>query len=357
MTIAGLALAAAVSCLLGCVVVVLALVVVRVLKDRTDRRRAHLRGPVWLQVLVLTTGEAVEAEAAAQALRRVPRPGREAVVDHAFALVPKLRGDARERLRHVLRGWGLHDESRSLAASRSVVRRCRGIHRLGVLADPGTLADVVAALDDRAFSVQRTALLALGAYHDASVVSAALDRAVASPRLRRDFLATMDRIGAAAAPVLSDALSGATEDDEEWQRRGHLAAEALGLVGAISAVPVLAKVLATEHGQVGDELRMACLEALGELGVPSSTGVVVRHLRHGSDDVRRTAARALGRIGGATPLSELAEVLEDPNVEVARAAAQSLQRCGPVGMEVLRQSPAPVAREALALASLAATSS
>ena len=46
-----------------------------------------------------------------------------------------------------------------------------------------------------------------------------------------------------------------------------------------------------------------------------------------------------------------------PNVEVARAAAQSLQRCGPVGMEVLRQSPAPVAREALALASLGATSS
>ena len=47
-------------------------------------------------------------------------------IHHAFALVPKLRGDARERLRHVLRGWGLHDESRSLAASRSVVRRCRG---------------------------------------------------------------------------------------------------------------------------------------------------------------------------------------------------------------------------------------
>lgn len=354
MSIEGLGLLAAAGGLVGCLVLVALLVVVRVVRDRADRRRTRLRGPVWLQVLTLTTGEEAEADAAAAALERFGRAAREAVVDDAFALVPKLRGSARERLRAVLRQWGLIEESRELATSRSVVRRCRGLHRLGVLAAAGSVDVVVSALDDRSFAVRRTALLALGGFQDVAVVPAALDRAVQEPRLRRDFLATMDRIGAIAVPVLSDELSAAVDVGLDGQRRGYFAAEALGLVGAISAVSALEKALDRDPEDAGDELRMACIEALGELGLPSSSEVVVRELGHAHEDVRRTAARALGRIGGPTPLRELAEVLDDPHVEVARAAAQSLQRCGPVGMEVLRASDAPVARETLAVATLGA---
>jgi HEAT repeat protein len=355
MTVEQLGLLAAVVVLVGCLALVGALVLVRVGKDRAERRRARLRGPVWLQVLLLTTGEVDEAALAAAALAAVPRPGREAVVDDAFALVPKLRGDARERLRDVLRGWGLTDESRALATSRSVVRRCRGMHRLGVLADPDTLDVVVSGLDDRAFIVRRTALLAVGGFAGSAgapaAVAAVFERTVQEPRLRRDFLATMDRIGEGSVTVLRDELTRAVAAGVEGERRGHVAAEALGLVGAISAVPGLESALAVG----GVELRIACLEALGDLGVPSSTAAALRQLDHPDDEVRRAAVRALGRIGGPTPLDELATVLQDANVEVARAAARSLQQCGPVGMEVLRRSPAPVARETLALASLGVT--
>jgi HEAT repeat protein len=348
MTVAELGLLVAGLLAAGCGALVLLLVLVRVARERAQRRRARLRGPVWRQVMVLVTGEEDEARDAARALADVDRLSRSAVVDDMFALVPKVRGAARERLRAVLQGWGLIEESRALARSRSVVRRCRGIHRLGVLADPGSTDVVVAGLGDRAFSVRRTALLAVGGFADTAVVVPALDLAVEEPRLRRDFLAAMARVGAGAVPVLRAELSRALAEGPEEQRRGYFAAEALGLVGAVAAVPTLEAALRV----AGDDLRVACIEALGELGLPSSAGVVARELTHSDELVRRTAARALGRIGSPTVLVELTAAVEDPEVEVARAAAQALQQLGEPGMDGLRRSRAPVARETLALAAL-----
>jgi HEAT repeat protein len=349
----GLAAAAsvvAIALLVGCLLLVAALVAVRVVRERAARRRARLRGPTWRQVMVLTTGEDDEAEAAARVLAGVDGPTRSAVVDDMFALVPKVRGKARDRLRDVLRGWGLTEESRALAGSRSVVRRCRGLHRLGVLADPATVEVLRRGLDDRAFAARRTALLGLGNTADPDTVRPALDRAVLEPRLRRDFLAAMDRIGAPAVPVLRAELSRALAEGPEEQRRGYFAAEALGLVGAVSAAPALEGALRI----AGDDLRTACLEALGELGLPSSSGPVAGQLGHPSVAVRRAAARALGRIGGDAPLAALAAALDDHDVQVARAAAVSLQQLGSAGSTALRGSDAPVAREALALAALGA---
>lgn len=339
---------AALGCLLACLAVVVMLVVTRVAKDSSDRRRARLRGPAWLQVLALTTGEDDEADDAAAALGRLPRAARDAVTEDAFALVPKLRGASRERLRVVLRGWGLMEESRDMARSRSLVRRCRGLHRLGALGDESSVDLVVAGLSDRHFAVRRTAMLAAASFPEPGMVAAALDSAAASPRLRHDFLATVDRIGTDAVPVLRHELGRALRAGEEGERRGYLAAEALGLVGAIGAVPALEAALPT----AGEELRLACIEALGELGAPSSAAAIVGQLHDPSPEVRRSAARALGRIGGDTALTELAVALDDPNVEVARAAAQSLERSGPAGMLTLQAHPAPVARETVSLAAL-----
>lgn len=345
---ARLAYLAAVLCLVACLAVVAALVGTRIVKDAADRRRARLRGPVWLQVLALTTGEDDEAAEAAEALSRLPRSARDAVAEDAFALVPKLRGASRERLRQVLRSWGLMEESRAMAQSRSLVRRCRGLHRIGALGDEGSSGLILAGLRDRQFAVRRTSMLAAASFPDPGVVAAALDSAVDTPRLRHDFLATMDRIGAAAVPVLRHQLGRALRAEEPDERRGFLAAEALGLVGAISAAPALEEALASG----AEELRLACIEALGELGLPSSAPVLAAQLHDPSPELRRAAARALGRIGGDIMLTELAVALDDPNLEVARAAAQGLQRSGPAGMLTLRAHPAPVARETVALAAL-----
>lgn len=356
MTTERLAWYAAAACALACLVVACVLIVTRYVRDRSDERRRTVRAPVWQQVLLLTTGDDEEVEAATLALLRTSRHERTAVFEDAFKLVPKLRGAARTRLQQLMRDWGSLHQAQRLARSRSVTRRCRGMYQLGILADPGSQELLVESLSDGEFAVRRTALLALASYTGDDVVTAVLDAAAREVRLRHDFLATIDRIGASAVPVLQKALDeggrdgngplgGRTED-----RRQFLAAEALGLVGGLAAVPTLEGSLRSEVV----ELVIAAVNALGDLGAPTSVMALAQLLEHPSVEVRRTTAVALGLIGGAGSLAFLAAALRDDNVEVARAAAQALERCGEGGVRTLEASAAhPVVRETLALSRLA----
>ncbi|WP_110182590.1 HEAT repeat domain-containing protein [Nocardioides solisilvae] len=346
MTLERLAWVAALACGVLCLAVVVLLVVVRLIRDRREERRLRTRAPVWNQVLLLTLGDPEEVEAATLALLRTSRSQRTAVFDDAFALVPKLKGDARDRLRQLMRDWGsLHDAQR-LAASGSVVRRCRGMYQLGILADPASLPRLLRGLQDTEFAGRRSAMLALASYQGDEVVQALLDAAAGEVRLRHDFLATVDRIGGSAVPVLEKALAGDGSESPVDQRRQFLAAEALGLVGGHSAVPTLQAAL----GSGSDELVVACANALGDLGSHTSVMSLAELLDHDSTEVRRTAAEALGMIGGPGSVAFLAAGLRDPQVEVARAAAQALERCGHAGRRTLEASAAhPVVRETLAL--------
>ncbi|WP_104105878.1 HEAT repeat domain-containing protein [Nocardioides sp. 616] len=353
MTVERFAWYAAVACGLACLVVVLALVVIRVLRDHSEGRRRNVRAPIWQQVLLLTAGDDEEVELATLALLRTGRKERSAVYDDAFALVPKLRGGARERLQALMRDWGSLHESRRLARSRSVVRRCRGMHQLGILADPGCLDRLLEGLVDREFAVRRTATLALASYSGDEVVQAVLAAAANEVRLRHDFLATVDRIGPSAVPVLARALAAPQDASRVALRRQFLAAEALGLVGGHRSVPTLEAALESD----ATELVIACVNALGDLGAPTSVMSLAGLLDHGSREVRRTSAVALGKIGGPGSVAFLAAALRDENIEVARAAAQALERCGLAGRRTLEASAAhPVVREALALARLAVPS-
>ena len=357
MTLARFGFLSAATLAVACSLVVVALVLVRLGKDRAERRRLTLRAPVWRVVLTLSSGEGDEVDAAYTQLLATTPAERQAVVSDAFALLPKLRGDARDRLRQVLRAWGTADNARHSTTSRSAVRRCRGFYRLGVLAELGRRDQVLTGLDDRDFVVRRTAMLALGSFPDPVVVGPMLDRAVLEPQLRRDFLASIDRIGAPAVPALREQLATALEqsrtEPEQGDRRGQLAAEALGLVGAIDAVGSL------EQAMPGapDEMQIACINALGALGSPTSVPALTSAALHDNPDVRRVAVQSLGLIGGRGVVTPLSIALQDDNVEVARAAANALHRSGPGGRQVLRESPAPVSREVLALAALGAHAS
>lgn len=355
MTVEDLGYLAAAVLVGACLVVVLMLVAVRLGKDRSERRRLSLRAPVWRVVLTLSSAEGEELDDAYARLLALEPAQRRAVEADAFGLLPKLRGDARQRLREVLRAWGTSDDARHSTSSRSAVRRSRGYYRLGVLAEPGRRDQVLAGLEDRDFIARRTAMLALGSFPQPVVVARMLDRAVLEPPLRRDFLASLDRIGQAAVPVLREQLARAqveaAEGADELGRRGQLVAEALGLVGAFDAVPSLEAALTGAP----DEMQISCVRALGELGSPTSVPVLTGAIRHDNPDVRRVAAQALGLVGGPAAVAPLSLGLEDENVEVARAAAQALHRCGPAGHSLLESATAPVAREVLALAALAAS--
>lgn len=369
------ALVAAVSLGTLCVLSVLALLLVRVGTGRAEARRLDLRTPVWRQVLTMTTGEDDEVDAAFATLQRLSRAEVQVVEPDAFGLLPKLRGAAQERLRTLLRQWGSAARAEALVGSWSAVRRCRGLYRLGSLADPASLPLVLERLGDRDFAVRRTAVQALGSLGDAGAVPPMLALASREPLLRRDFLASVDRIGSGSGPVLERELgealarvgaatvtgagpvseAGASEEVSPQEalarRKAQLAAEALGLVDATGAVPVLVRA-ALEVDDV--PLVTACLDALGLLGSPAALPALRAGLGHPAAEVRRTAAQALGLLGGRAAVEALAPVLEDPAVEVARAAAQALGRGGRPGAEVLAASEAPVARETVALAALGA---
>ena len=352
MTLAGFAYTAAVILVVLCVAVMVLLVLVRVVKDRSERRRLTVRAPVWRVVLVLSSGEGEELDDAYARLLSASPSERQAVVHDAFALLPKLRGDARQRLREVLRAWDTTRGARNSTRSRSAVRRSRGYYRLGVLAEPGRRELVLRGLADRDYIARRTAMLALGSFREPVVVERMLDAAVEEPRLRRDFLASVDRLGQVAVPVLRAQLAVALDETrarpEEGGRRGQLAAEALGLVGAVGAVGALEAALPGAPA----EMQVACINALGQIGSPTSVHVLTEAVDHDSADVRRVAAQSLGLVGGRTAVVPLTAALRDESTEVARAAANGLRRCGPDGRSVLEASPAPVAREVLALAAL-----
>jgi HEAT repeat protein len=348
MSVAHFGYLAALTLLAGCLVVVVALVVLRIGKDRAERRHARLRAPVWRDVMILSTGEPDEVDEAAVRLMAADTRERAVMLSDAFALVPKLRGSARDRLRDVLRHWGSVDEAVRSTRSRSRVRRCRGYYRLGVLAESALRGTVLAGLQDRDFAVRRTAMIALGSFPESVVIDHLLTSGAAEPRLRRDFLASVDRIGSAAVPTLRRALARSLADGQGGDRRGFLAAEALGLVGAVSAVSTLEEAL--QGSSV--ELKIACMHALGQLGAQSSVIALTGPLGHSDPDVRRVAATSLGLVGGTWAIPALLTVLHDDSIEVARAAAYALSRCGPRGRDVLEESSAPVAREVLALAAI-----
>jgi HEAT repeat protein len=349
MSIERVGLVSALGLLAACLLATLLLVLARVLKDRAELRRQHVRSSVWRVVLALGSGEGEEIDDAYAVLLAASPQQRKAVESDAFALLPKLRGDSRQRLSEVLIAWGGLQRASHSTTSRSVVRRCRGYYRLGVLAEPGRRDQVLRGLADRHFIARRTAMLALGSFPDLKVVAQMLDAAVEEPRLRGDFLASVDRIGLVAAPVLREQLALALgSQDESGARRGQLAAEALGLVGAINSVGALEEALPAAP----DEFQIACINALGSLGSPGSIIVLGDTLDHPNPDVRRAGAQSLGLIGAGHAVELLSSALDDDNVEVARAAANALHRCGRPGRWVLRGSHTPVANEVLALTAL-----
>ncbi|MGI8523992.1 MAG: HEAT repeat domain-containing protein [Nocardioides sp.] len=353
MTVRTIAYVAALVMVLACLVTVILLVLIRVLRDRSEQRRRTVRAPVWREVMQLSTGEGEEVDLAQRRLASASATERAAVLGDAFALVPKLRGDARERLRDVLRSRGSMDQALALAHSRSHVRRCRGLYRLGILCDPAGRGSVLDALNDRDFAVRRSAMLAGAAFPDEETTSLLLQAAARDPQLRREFLGSVDRIGTPAIGVLTRALTETDretehETDAEHDRAGYLAAAALGLVGAVQAIPALEAALL----RGSDVRRVACIYALGELGAASSVGVLSEAVQQGSPNVRIAAAHGLGLIGSDAAVPALAECLSAEDVEVARAAANALKRCGATGRDLLRESEAPVAREVVALATL-----
>ena len=281
------------------------------------------------------------------------RSGRawEQTEEQIFEMLPKLRGASRDDLTGLLTDKGALARARRLTRSRSAVRRCRGVFALGVLGDRDALARMVEMLDDRSFVVRRTAVRALGNLGDPAAIHALLGLIGHDPRLSRDVVYALDRIGSVAAPMLRAELLDALEHPGSDRPEADIAAAVLGLIGDFRAAPVLAGGLASR--QPG--LDVACAEALGRVGSAETLPELVSALSSDRGALRTAAARALGLLGATEALEDLVLALDVDDPLLSREAAEALHKLGEPGMAALRASRSPYAVETVAMAELKAS--
>lgn len=331
---------------LAAALLVVGLFVFRLAREAKERRDASVRAALREVVFTALLGEPEESEAARAELRG--RTGRDwdDFEDQAFAMIPKIKGDAREELVALLLGRGASVHAMANARSRSHVRRARGAYQLGALGQPDAVATLIGLLSDAHFLVRRLAARALGQIGDPLAVAPLLDAAEADPELTRDVTVAVVRIGAASGPDLRRDLDSSVRTAGH-RRRGTIAARALGMIGDVASVALLVEVLEDE---AAGSLRATAAGALGEIGSPEAVPALLAALE--SDDARlqAAAARALGAVGDPSAVPGLAEALDEPRThEAARAVAGALRRIGGLGVVELEHSDSPYAAEALAL--------
>jgi HEAT repeat protein len=112
------------------------------------------------------------------------------------------------------------------------------------------------------------------------------------------------------------------------QSKREFAAEQLGKIRSVRAVPSLAQVLTHESGDKNRRLRQICAGALGEIGPGASSAVpsLAKALRDDYGGVQAAAAEALGHIGPQATIvaSDLIRALQDPNDWVRQQVTQAL---------------------------------
>lgn len=341
----------AVLVLLGLVVLCLLLVVLLLtlrigfdVKLRRDERRASEVREVFFDLVM---GEPREATRAERTLHGMGERQWAFARQQAFTMLPKLRGESRDHLIRVLRDKGSVATALRQVHSGSMVRRCRGAFGLGVLQERQHAAVLVRLLDDPAFLVRRVAVRALGNIGEPSAVPALLHLAGEEPRLSRDLVYALHRIGPEGIPEMRNHLSETIERGGA-DRSAELIVAVLGALGDYPSRHLIAAGLRSDHAG----LAAASADALGAISAPDSEAALVVALTHPAARVRSTAARALGSMGSEATIEPLARLVEDDGHSPSREAATALVRLGDPGRRRLASSASPYAVEALALADL-----
>lgn len=343
--VAGAAIAAV------CVALSLAIVLRRGGRERARRREDALAEPYRQLLVPLVVRDDVD-QRHLQTLLDVDERTWAALEPIVVAMVRKLRGEAREVLVDLLDRRGTIARLQRRLRSRSAVRRARAAELLGLLGEHAPRADLERILlTDHDPEVRIVAARALGEVGDpasAGPLLAAVSGVRAVPL--RIVARSLARVGPGAAGVLVEAMTSA-----EATARA-VAAEILGLGGAVTAVGVLSSHALRDPD---DDVRIRCARALGRIGVPSALPVLRRCAAPGEPSaLRAVSARAIGDIGGPEAVRTLVLLLADHEHRVASNAARALSGLGPAAVEILKQvatsheAGARYAAEALAVRSL-----
>lgn len=227
--------------------------------------------------------------------------------------------------------------------------RFEAVRRLGEIGDKQAVQPLIKLLRDEDWQTRDEAALALGKMKAASAVVSLLDTIrmgrpapFGAPRSGPSAIATAIReIGAAAVPVLLDALS-----DEDPRIRLYVT-DVLGEIGESDAVPALAAALRDPEWRV----RFRAADALGKMGNLEALPDLLDMLADSNKDVRISAAWALGKIGSEGAVPGLIRLLQDREWRVRWAAAEALMEIGEPAIasliETLREKDEYVRRAAV----------
>ncbi|MFC4467998.1 HEAT repeat domain-containing protein [Streptomyces xiangluensis] len=322
----------ALMCLLA-VVLMLSLLTAAFRGARTYRRRRRERiaAPVRGLLLELLCAAEDEQNEFLDRLARIEKRTWAALEPTVAGMLGKVSGRARTALVGLYELRGAADDAVADLGSRSAARRGRAAHVLGQLAHRPAAPALCRLLDDRDREVRLAAARTLGRTGDPVAVPHLL-RSVCGPRTVPPNLVTaaLTSLGIEAWPSLAAGL----RDPEPLVRA--VAIEALGVTGAISRAPEVARALRED---TDIEVRIRAARALGRLGMPDGLPPLLASIRRGRPvALRIVAAGALGNLGAVAATGPLTELLDDPNPHVAGTAARALLRLGPAGESALREA-------------------
>lgn len=239
-------------------------------------------------------------------------------------------------------------------ATAAVAAPWRDAGRPSCWAPPGGRLPVLTGmLGDRNLEVRCVAVRALGAIGDAKAAPPLVALLVSSRPVPASLVAVaLVRLCPGPEAVLVEAL------DSRSDLVRAMAAEVLGLAGAVTAGTALLSVLVSDSSE---DVRVRAARALGRIGVPSSLPALTEAVTSGqSAGLRAAAAAALGELGSPVAVPVLRTALDDESAAVARTAAGALVALGTAGITALRgltdsdATAAAYASEVLALLDLRA---
>ncbi|MBD2763626.1 HEAT repeat domain-containing protein [Kocuria sp. cx-455] len=295
-----------------------------------ERRERQVLDELRPAMLAVASGEDDDSSALGRLTTVTHRRVR--VVDRTVStMLSKVKGEPARALARVLRAHGRADWAlRGLASKRSI-RRAYSAWILGLMRERESGSKIVPLLQDRSMDVVVAAARALTLLGDSKAARPVM-RAVAPRRRPRGLpswvaVESLCAFDDAVAPVVAEA----TAHPQPSVR--HVAATVIGTRPLPRAAPVVRKRLAVEE----DPRTLAALvEALGEIGGSFDLPMLSRFAQHSDETVALAAVDALEEIGLPSSVDALAPLVADTRPRLSERAAVALAELGPRGRERLR---------------------
>ncbi len=209
-------------------------------------------------------------------------------------------------------------------------RRARGCEELGDLQVSEMVDEIARCLTDPVVEVRLAAARALGALGTLALLKTILGVLATGGRWGAlDTYEILRSFGPAASKPLLQAM-------EAWSppKVRRLAAELLGLMHSVEAVPVLRAALKDPDL----ELRTRAARALGRIGDPSAEPELIEGMKDPWWSVRAACAQALGELGSIAAIPDIEKGLGDRSWWVRRNSGEALGRLGSPGELSLKRN-------------------